>query len=143
MEVVAEALELDTELENRNYKLYPKEVMVRAVEEFEERIKRNGGFIPGECQPPPDDLVSYIRPETMSHLVKHLFIRGNRVISNVNTVGKWKELAEKGVIWGSCLRTIDYGEDGKEIDLKKLKGPVVVHKATIVTVDLLYREEWE
>ena len=137
MEVIAEALVLDVDLEDRNHRIYPKEVMVRAVEEFEARIKKNGGFIPGECQPPPDELISYIRPETMSHLVKHVYIQGSRVISNVRTVGKWKELAEHGVIWGAKLRTIDYGEDGEE-----LMKDGIVHKCDIVTVDLLYREEF-
>ena len=142
MEVVFEALMLDTELEQRNHKVYPAEVMTRAVDDFVARIEKNEGAIPGECQPPPDDLIMYLRPENMSHVVKHVYIQGNRVVAKVDLVGRWNELAEKGVIWSGTLRTFDMDEDGKEINVQATKPPFVVHKCSIITVDLIYREEF-
>lgn len=143
MEILVEALKLDEELESFNHKLYPKEVVVKAVEDFNARLNAHEGVI-GECQPVPDDLIFYINPASASHVVKGCWIEGNTVVAKLKLVGKYREMADTGIQFKGALRTFDVGEKGEGADGKhSFSGPGIVAKTTIVTVDLIYREEFE
>ncbi len=135
MELMVQVLKLGEPVERKNSKLYTEEVMTRAVEEFERRIQANHEAIPGECFPPPDDLVSLLNMANASHVVKHCYIKNGWVVAKLKLVGKYKELAEQGVHFGGVLRTYDIDENGKPV----ITGPVA--KCVIITVDLQYYEE--
>lgn len=141
MESRVQALVLDKEVEVKNNRIYPKEVMVRAVEEFDQRLKKNDGVVIGECQPPPDDLTLFMNMHHVSHVVKHAHIEAGSVVAIIDTVGKFDTLDKKGIAFGGTLRTLDFNKEGKEMVGARKKGEgEVVFKSVIVTVDLQYRE---
>ncbi len=111
--------------------IYPKPVLVKAIEEFEVRIKRNA-VIPGEHTPPPMELANTINQDHISHVVKHLWLQGNQVIAKLKLVGKFAELANAGLDYKGYLRAF-YSRTSND-------SPVA-ETCQIVTVDLQYQEE--
>ncbi len=109
--------------------VYPRGVMVKAIEATEERITRNDGIL-GEETPPAEDLCEYINPAKSSHVVKHLWIKGNTVMAKLDLVGKYKDMSRSGIQFQGFLRAYTSISEDK----------ITVNSMTIVTVDLLYRE---
>jgi hypothetical protein len=109
--------------------VYPRGVIVKAIEAVEERIGRNDGIL-GEETPPPEDVCEYINQVKASHVVKHLWIKGNTVMAKLDLAGKYKDMSRSGIQFQGFLRAFTSLAEDK----------ITVESMTIVTVDLLYRE---
>lgn len=110
--------------------IYPRGIVVQAIESAEERIRNNDGIL-GEEMPPPEEVCEYINPSRASHVVKHIWIKGDTVMAKLKLVGKYNEMSHAGIQFQGFLRCFSSIADDK----------ITVSGMTIVTVDLLYREK--
>lgn len=128
MEILVELVKVDCTDPITGF-VYPRGVVAQAIEAVEERIKRNDGIL-GEEMPPPEEVCEYINPAKASHVVKHLWIKGNTVMAKIKLVGKYNDMSHAGIQFQGFLRAFTALSDDK----------ITVDNMTIVTVDLLYRE---
>lgn len=119
---------------------YPRNVAVKAIESFQERLDANHEAIPGECGAPSlpkdkEDVVSAIsyltiNLERASHIVKAIWLDGNVMKAKIKLIGKFAELAKAGVEFSVIPRMV--GDVNEEL---------VCTKMTLATLDLAYIEE--
>jgi len=110
--------------------VYPRSLVVQAIEAVEERIGNNNGIL-GEELPPPEEACEYINPSKASHIVQHMWIKDNYVMAKLKLVGKYNDMSHAGIEFQGFLRAFTSLNADK----------VTVDGMTIVTVDLLYREK--
>ncbi len=128
MEILVELIKVDT-TDTMTGVVYPKSIVLHAIEEVEERIKNNNGIL-GEELPAIEEASAYINPAKASHVVKHIWLSGDTVMAKLKLVGKYKDMSETGISFDGFLRFFhSLGEDKVAADM-----------ITIITVDLLYRE---
>ena len=143
MEVMTPVMEVET-VHQRNGRIYPLEVMTRAVEEFDRHVRNNHEAIPGEAHPVPDELAEFLNMANCSHVVKHCYMQHGKVIVKLKLINKYGELSKMGVRFTGVLRTLDYDENGQRMfGSGKVTGALhrKVHSCKIITVDLKYRDE--
>ena len=129
MEILVKLIKVDGTDPITGY-VYPKSLVVQAIEQAEERIARNDGIL-GEEMPPTEDLCEYINPSKASHVVKHMWIKGNYVMAKLKLVGKYNDMSHAGIEFQGFLRAFT------SLDTDN----VTINGMTIITVDLLYREK--
>ena len=125
---------LQAEVENKNGRVYPLEVMQKAVENFcKEKVSRKTGglFAPGELSHPPDRGAE-IDPERISHYIVELSMDGN------NGMGKCKVATTPmgQVIRNLCHDGLDMGMSTRGLGrVDEEKGKKIVKEFQLCTVD--------
>ena len=128
MEILVELIKVDVPDELTGF-IYPRGIVQHAISLVEERISRNDGIL-GEELPAAEEVSEYINPAKASHVVKHMWIKGDTVMAKILLVGKYADMSKAGIQFDGFLRFFQHvGADN-----------VTAEAMTIVTVDLLYRE---
>jgi len=128
MEILLELLKTDQNEPFTGY-FYPREVVVRAVDSFDKRIRANE-CIPGEYTPPHSDNANLINFKKVSHMVKHVWLEANTVVAKVKLLGHYAEMAQAGWHFQGFVRDFVQIDDEKRVTL-----------SNIVTIDLRYEEK--
>jgi hypothetical protein len=128
MEILVELVKVDCTDPITGF-IYPRSVAVKAIEAIEERIVNNNGIL-GEEMPPPEEHCEYINPSKSSHVVKHMWIKGNTIMAKLDLAGKYRDMSVSGIIFQGFMRAFTSLASDK----------VTVDNMTIITIDLLYRE---
>jgi len=119
--------------------IYPTGVVLKAVEQFEARIKESpeSGGILGECSPPAydparglDTRYRSIDLVRASHIVRHLWVEKKTLICKVKLLGKYAEMA----------KYLDINFDGLPRATGVIEGENVCTDYTIITIDLISPE---
>lgn len=117
-----------------NNVVYPRKVIMAAIEQFQTRLKENNDAIPGECQMVNVDemnpgAIMNINLGNVSHVVKYIWMDGNKVVAKIMLVGKYAELAKAGVKFSVIPRA-----------LGSLSRDDVCDSYSLITLDLHYTE---
>ena len=129
MEILVELAKADVADDSTGL-VYPKEVLVRSVNRFDERIVKNDGIM-GEYTTPTEEEANAINFSRVSHVVKHIWMEGDVVVAKLKLLGKFAEMVEKaGVTFGGRIRNLMF-LDNKTDD---------VRESIIITIDLAYEE---
>lgn len=122
---------LQGNITNKNKRLYPTEVLERAVEEFNKKIGQFG-MVAGELSHPPH---TQIDPDRISHYITELRMEGN------NGYGKAKIASTpKGMIVRNLIDdgfTLGVSTRGLGQVATNTKGENVVEAFNLVTVDVV------
>lgn len=113
MEQIVKVLHLD--LVGNDDVVYPRDVILDALDDFKNRLRDNGESIPGECPVPLfKDVESVVAQQRLmsimwsnvSHFVKSIWIDGDTVYAKINLIGKYADLALNGVEFAVLPRAV-------------------------------------
>lgn len=110
--------------------VYSKDVLNRAVNRFEERIRKNSGIM-GEYSIPIEEEANHINFSRVSHVAQHIWMQGDVVLAKLKLLGKYADMVEKaGITFGGRMRDLMVFDETNE----------KIVESIIITVDLSYEE---
>lgn len=139
MEQLIDLLYLDQRLESTGV-IYPTAVILRAVQDFEDRIKSSGGIL-GECSMPtgtdmeqePSLRYTSIDMGRVSHIVQHAWVENNLLKCKVKLLGQYAQIAELMPVEYEGIPRATGAVEGNPRDR-------VCTEYTLITVDLSLTE---